>query len=422
MGAQNVILKVAIIIPLFLSKLCLAQPSTTAGATMDDSGKHEFIQQAKKDTPDYSTAFNILTRQVKQHPGNAEYRYFLAYTIDRMHAVDARDMDHLQIGMTIEASEQLEEVNRLEPLYRGELFLSDPYSKLTSIWGSLALAYLNRKERDSANWALREGKRRGGFIDAVLSFNRRLLNSCEQNAILITRGDNITFSTAYLQLIENYRSDITIVNADMFNTHWYPKYMKADHHLKLRYTEAELDTISYREWQSRQIAIRNPTTPSQKFSWQLDPTYGDEYLLRSDIILLDMIEQNLFTRPIYFNNNSDSTYNLFLSGCLQDEGLVNKLSTGKIDGTVISKNLDHYNMEGIQKDDITKSTDALNMVNGFRWTYINNIYRLWTLEQYDKARELFKRMNEKFKREELPYASAEMEKYFTDFSKFLNKE
>ncbi len=422
MAALLTTMKVLTFISLFLAKLCLAQVPTRSETVMDDKGKQEFILQAQKDTPDYSTAFKLLSAQVKQHPQNAEYRYFLAYTMDRMNAEDAKTMYRLQKEMTMKVSEQLEEVNRLEPVYQGELFLLDPYSKLSSIWGSLAQAYLNRNERDSAKWAFQVGKQRGGFTEAVLSFNRQLLNSCDKNAILITSGDNITISAWYLQLIENYRTDITVVDAHMFNTDWYPKYLKADRNLKLSYTDADLDTISYREWQSQTITIINQVDSSQKFSWQLQPTYMDDYLLRGDIILLDMVKQNLFTRPIYFNNNSGSAYSLFLTSYLQDDGLVNKLTTDIKKDTGFSKNLSNYNMDGIHQNDIIKSSDARMVLNGFRWAYFNNIYRLYTQGQYEKAKDVLLLMDTKFKQEKLPFSSAEMENYFINFFKQVKKK
>src|ERR1043166_10334164 len=101
-----------LIISLFISTLCFSQVTTTVEAVIVDSGKYEFKLQASKDTADYSKAFRILTNQVKRSPKNAEYRYFLGYTIDRLNADDGKRMFQLKKEMTIKASEQFEEVNR----------------------------------------------------------------------------------------------------------------------------------------------------------------------------------------------------------------------------------------------------------------------------------------------------------------------
>lgn len=414
-----------IIISAFISTLSFSQVTTSVETVIVDSGKYEFKLQAKKDTADYSKAYRILTIQVKLNPKNAEFRYFLGYTIDRLNADDGKGMFQLKKEMTIKASEQFEEVNRLEPVYKGELFILDPYAKLTSIWGSLAEAYLNRKLIDSAKWAFSEGKKRGGFIEPILEFNRHLLNSCDSNAILVTYSDNITIPIWYLQTIENYRTDITVVDANLINTIWYPKYLKAERNLKISFSDAVIDTIEYKQWQSQQVTASNPFDTTQKFSWELRPTYMDNYILKGDRILLDIFEQNFYTRPIYFNNNSDSSYNLFLSPYLVDEGLVNRVTPSifdyRTDIVKVSKNLYTYNIDKVQKEDIAKSRDAAIVLNGFRWAYFNNVYHLVTQANYEKAKELIKLMGDKFNTEKLPFTSVEVEKYFADFFQQVDK-
>ncbi len=413
------------IISLLFSTLCFSQATTTVETVIVDSGKYEFKLQAKKDTADYSKAFRILTNQVKLNPKNAEYRYFLGYTIDRLNADDGKGMFQLKKEMTVKASEQFEEVNRLEPVYKGELFILDPYAKLTSIWGSLAEAYLNRRLADSAKWAFSEGKKRGGFIEPILEFNRQLLKSCDKNAILVTYGDNITIPIWYLQTIENYRTDITVVDANLINTIWYSKYLKSERNLKISFSDAVIDTIEYKEWQSQQITVINSIDTTQKFSWELRPTYLDNYILKGDRILLDIFQQNFYSRPIYFNNNSDSSYNLFLTPYLVDEGLVNRVTTKifdySTDVVTVSKNLYNYNIDKVQKEDITKSRDAAIVLNGFRWAYFNNVYHLVTQANYDKAKELIKLMGDKFKTDKLPFTSIEVEKYFADIFQQVDK-
>lgn len=398
-----------------------SQVTTEVGKAEADSGKYEFKLQAQKDTADYSKVYRILSNQVKLNPKNAEYRYFLGYTIDRLNAGDGKDMFRLSKEMTLKASEQFEEVNRLEPIYKGEIFILDPYAKLTSIWGSLAQAYLNRKLVDSAKWAFSEGKKRGGFIQPILEFNRQLLNSCDNKAILITYGDNITIPIWYLQAIENYRTDITVVDANLINTTWYPKYLKSERHLKLSFSDAVIDTIDYREWQTQQVAIINSLDTTQKLTWELRPSYMDNYILKGDRILMDIFQENYFSRPIYFTNNSDSSYNLFLSSYLTEDGLVNRVSLEAFDDETVSPNLYKYNIDKIKKSDIAKSKDAKNVLNGFRWAYLKNIVNLISLANLEKAKELVKLMNDKFKRDKLPFTSLEVEEYFSEYMRFVEE-
>lgn len=389
---------------------------TVVNSAISDSGKVEFKKQAAAQEPDYTNAYSILKAQVKINPQNAELHYFLAYATDRMNSDEGSTMHQMKKALTLEASEHLELVNKLEPHYKGEYVVLDPYAKLSSIWGSLAQAYLIRGLKDSAVWAFKEGKRRGGFIEPVLEYNRQLLNSCAENAILVTFGDNITIPAWYLQEVEKYRSDVTIVDANLINTNWYAIYLKDDKKLSISFTNAEIEKIDYAEFETRFITINNPADSAEKFTWELKPTYLKNYILKGDRILLNILKENIFDRAVYFSFNSDSTWNLYLNPYFFNEGLADKvLKKGDeiyeaMDS--ISLNLKNYSIANLDAEDILKSNDAIILLNGFRWMYYDNIVRLLNNKQKRKALLLKEEMQLKFPVDKLPYISERQKEYF----------
>jgi len=74
----------------------------------------------------------------------------------------------------------------------------------------------------SQNW---DDHDRSGKYTA-LAMAKKYLDSCGENGILFSIGDNDTFALWYAQEIEKYRTDVRVVNTSLFQTDWYIDQMK----------------------------------------------------------------------------------------------------------------------------------------------------------------------------------------------------
>jgi Protein of unknown function (DUF2723) len=78
----------------------------------------------------------------------------------------------------------------------------------------------------SQNWD--DHDRSGRYLTRDVAFN--YLNSCAPDAILFTNGDNDTFPLWYAQEVEGKRTDVRICNLMLLNTDWYIDEMKDKSH------------------------------------------------------------------------------------------------------------------------------------------------------------------------------------------------
>ena len=224
-----------------------------------------------------------------------------------------------------------------------ELFLEKSIKKPASYFMVIMFSAFIPLRMFLANY--HEHDRTGNYIAWDMAYN--MLQTCKPNAILFTNGDNDTFPLWYLQQVEGIRQDIIVANLSLLNTPWYIKQLQRENinnpFIDMR--EEEVDSIDFKSWSKKLISIPAPKdslNTSGSIEWELKPTYFDVALRVQDLMVLRIIKDNNWNRPIYFAVTVSPNSMLNLDDYLTMEGLTYRLSNNTkqvIDVDAITKNL-----------------------------------------------------------------------------------
>ena len=212
------------------------------------------------------------------------------------------------------------------------------------------------------------------------------LDSCQENAIMFTIGDNDTFPLWYMQEVENYRTDIKLVNTSLFAKDWYidqqkRKTYKADpipsqlthddykegsldvaYHYPYAFPQFKdsivdikffmkwiqsKDTRTYIDFEEnghpekvypttrlrimvdKEAVLRNGIV-AEKDSALIEPyidiQIAESALIKNRILMLDILANNNWERPLYFTGGAQAAQEyIWLKDYLQLDGLAYKL-------------------------------------------------------------------------------------------------
>ncbi len=315
------------------------------------------------------------------------------------------------------------------------------------------------------------------------------LQSCQEDAILFTIGDNDTFALWYAQEIEEYRTDVRTVNTSLFATDWYIDQMKSAAYkgkpipsqLKhkfyrfgnndaIYYKPITKDTVPIKTWMDW-IENDNPKTKGDLQSGKKVNTFPSKHiripvdkeavlrngivslkdadlivpyidihlkgdlLFKNRLLMLDIIANNNWERPIYFTGGSygDDDF-LWMKDYLQLDGVTYKLvpiltkldrrnpfEMGRIDTDLMYKNVTSWDWGNSEDPNIYHDPETRKNAITYRSNLARLVEALINEGKKEKAKEILDLAMEKMPVEYYEYYTL-LEAYVTGYYQIGEKD
>ncbi len=195
-----------------------------------------------------------------------------------------------------------------------------------------------RSFKQSSKWA--EYSRKHNWIPFEYAYN--ILQSCEPNAILFTYGDNDTFPLWCMQDTYGIRRDVRIVQLQLAQMMWNVKQLKSDNDWGAKavtlttFTDdlvklSDDDAYKQLNWTPAPVNIPISTETSRWITGDSSATatifnWTPKFVMPSDQVVLDIIKNNIATRPICYSTTVPENARAGLNNYLLYEGMTARVT------------------------------------------------------------------------------------------------
>jgi hypothetical protein len=274
--------------------------------------------------------------------------------------------------------------------------------------------------------------RKSNYAASDYAFN--LLNSCAENAILFTNGDNDTFPLWYLQQVEGVRHDVSVVNLSLLNTDWYIRQLKhREPKAPMGLADGDIDSLGIIEWPHRRaigIKLENESAfqkyiaevaafaPAEslrqqprELQFEIAPTFAGRFLRVQDLMIFEIVAANQFRRPLYFGFNVPAENHAGLTPYLRTDGMALKLMPFR--GVQYSPEalrrhvLDVYRYRGLNDPGVYLDDQAQGLAQSYRANFLTLAWHYLNTQQRQEALAVLRRMDELMPETVLPLHSVE---------------
>ncbi|MBN2417500.1 DUF2723 domain-containing protein [bacterium] len=261
--------------------------------------------------------------------------------------------------------------------------------------------------------------RSGNYVAYDYSYN--MLQSCEEDAILFTNGDNDTFPLWFLQEVYGVRKDVRVVCLSLLNTPWYIKQLRdQEPRIDIAMDDARIDQLHPQQWEvtpfelpvSRAELDRELSRLRAKYGsnyriampdtvkFNIPPTYPENnpsILMVKDLMVLRIIIVNQWRRPVYFATTVSQESLLGLDRYFRLDGLTNKLMpypVPDVERDILERNLlEKFQYRNLGNPDVYYNNSIIRLFINLRMAFIELSRSYLRADMQDKAGEVLETMD-----------------------------
>jgi len=286
--------------------------------------------------------------------------------------------------------------------------------------------------------------RSGNYIAYDYSYN--ILQSCEQDGIIFTNGDNDTFPLWFLQEVYGVRKDVHVVNLSLLNTQWYIKQLRDDDPpVPMGLTDNVISRLYPVGWKTKQFQISIPEEVretlkkqlnsddaaglSESLTFKLEPTFqvAEGGGLRvQDLMILRILEAAKWKKPVYFAVTVSRDNMIGLDEYLRMDGLAFKVLPYKvkhIEPDTLRRNLlEKYQYRGLNDPKVYFNRSTIALLQNYRSAY-RELARYYLLNgKNEDASFVLDEMSRLIPPSHIPYSSEQTALIVADLYRRLGRD